>query len=389
MHGKAYLEAFDDIELGAPTDPEQYVLADSHSAQLTNKLILLYGIGEIAFLGDEIEPQAVVEAVESVQDKRYLYEAGALAVRNVRRGHARLGERLVPDTLVFNKPPQEEESKPDLQQAAKSIENSCEELQLGLTMHSDLVLSHALLNLQRMVRGNRGELKDGQAPEAVRLAVTSQRRPMIEVIEPWRGIISFSRDMYKSKEIDFSADVQRIHKHVPAWLQSIDGWHQPLHRLSAAITEVEALIVAQEWALARGLPYVPVISPKHLEGGGLNGSKNPHADMLLCNVSPDSNEIIPVQIKNTLSPTIRQRYIDDMRFLTPQSLGFVRSHNQPVRLPDGIVRTGHRTTVELGHIIEGYYQCYGRRRIKPSRAEYQEFMQRMQPGFEYFDSLID
>ena len=180
-----------------------------------------------------------------------------------------------------------------------------------------------------------------------------------------------------------------MHKHIPDWMRTIKEWRTPLHRMAAALTETEALLVAQEWVIRRGLPYVPVIAPKHLEGGNLNrdAGKKPHADLLLCNITPGKNEIIPIQIKNTIRPESVNRYIKGMHFLTPQSLGLVSSKNHPIRMPDGRVRTGHRVTVEHGKIIEAYYRCYGRGR-KPSRAECGELDALVAPGFESLDHLI-
>lgn len=386
MNGKEYLHTFEGHAYGAPIEGE-LGLADSYSALLTDKLHLLYGIGEIAFLGDSVKPQAVVESELSVADSRMVASAGVVMRQNHRRNRQRNGHSLVPDKLSFPVRPVPETS--DMSAAAREIAKDCETLQANLTRHGDLVLSHALINMQRM-SSRTGEPQEGQARESVRLAIRSQRKDLFEVIEPWRGRVSFSRDILNGRQVDFSVHVDRMHKHVPEWMREIDEWHVPIHRLAAALTETEALIVAQEWTTRRGLSYIPVIAPKHLEGGAVNRhvGKNPHADLLLCNIEPGKNEIIPIQIKNTASPDKMRRYIDGMNFMTPQSLGLVSSKTHPIRQSGGFVRTGHRVTVEHGNILENYYQCYGMRRNKPSRAACDELEALLQPGFEYLDRLI-
>lgn len=386
MNGKEYLHTFEGHDYGAPIEGE-LGLADSYSAQLTEKLHLLYGIGEIAFLGDSVKPQAVVESELSLADSRLAMSAGVVALRSHRKSMQLNGQALVSDKIAFPKRSTPESS--DMTIAAREIAKDCETLQANLTRHGDLVLSHALINMQRMSTRS-GEAQEGQARESARLAIRSQRRNLFEVIEPWRGRVSFSRDILNGRQVDFSVHVDRAHKHVPDWMREIDDWHVPIHRLAAALTETEALIVAQEWVMRRGLSYVPVVAPKHLEGGAVNrnAGKNPHADLLLCNIAPGQNEIIPIQIKNTASPDKMRKYIDGMNFLTPQSLGLVSSKTHPIRQPGGFVRTGHRVTVEHGNILENYYQCYGIRRNRPSKASCQELERLLQPGFEHLDRLI-
>lgn len=385
MNGKDYLLAFEGHDFGAPVEGE-LALADSYSAQLTTKLHLLYGIGEIAFLGDEIKPQAVVESEMTLADSRLVGHIGQLALQTHRLKQAHNGQARNRDKLIF--PVYEKDESPDMAIVAKAVESDCETLQANLTQHGDLVMSHALINMQRMSSNNGGDV-DGQARESVRLAISSQRKGLLEVLEPWRGKVSFTRDMMKGRQIDFSVQVERNNRHIPDWMKVIDKWHTPLHRLAAALTETESLLVAQEWVIRRGLPYVPIIAPKHLEGGQVYRAdrKNPHADLLLCNITPGKNEIIPIQIKNTIRSYSVNRYIEGMKFLTPQSLGLVSSKNHPIRMPDNKVRTGHRVIVEHGNIIEKYYGCYKSGR-KPSKADCAELEALLAPGFASLEYLV-
>ena len=178
MNGKDYLLAFEGHDYGAPIEGE-LGLADSYSARLTEKLHLLYGIGEIAFLGDEVKPQAVVESEVTVADRRLVGCAGSIALKTHRLSQLRNGRTWNRDKLAI--PAHEKDDSPDMAVAANAVESDCESLQANLTQHGDLVLSHALINMQRM--GSRsGEIHDGQARESVRLAIASQRKDMFDVI---------------------------------------------------------------------------------------------------------------------------------------------------------------------------------------------------------------
>lgn len=157
------------------------------------------------------------------------------------------------------------------------------------------------------------------------------------------------------------------------------------------LSEIETLLSLQEWVVERRLPYLPILAPCGFERGRLvdDTGKNMRADILLCSLLPDRNEIIPVQVKNNVTQWDRAEYHPGVVLVGPRQLGLESSENCIVRLGEHN-RTGLRTVTKYGTITEHHFAARKilKNNAKVPKAILQAYTAALQPAFGYFDDVI-
>jgi len=276
------------------------------------------------------------------------------------------------------------------------LETNRADLQAGLAMYSDKLLSQAVHRVSAY--GQRHSIGTKQVAHEISQVIANERRPLQEIIEQWRGIITIERDYSLDSKnrpadlVNMRVSADRQGKQIQAWVPETTEWHEPMQLLCAAVTEVETVIALNEWVIARKLPYLPVGAPLQFEQGYLAdpSGKNMRADILLCCLLPERNEIIPTQVKNSTSVWARDEYHPGVALVAPRNLGQESAAHFPVKV-GGRVRTGLRTITQYGGILDHYLTVRGkatRGHKQPSKKSLRAYAEALQPAFNHFDREI-
>jgi hypothetical protein len=328
---------------------------------LAEKLWSLYGEGQLFDLVSDEKPSVVSMASFSIE--------GLKAVRSMA---ASSGTSEYRDVCVN---PAYSESQPE-DVASKTIRAERGVLGAKLAFMHDQMLSRALVSIAES--DPKKAEKPGHISKIVRDNILSQNRELARLLAPWQVLICVNYDSStdgKVKNTELSVK-RRPNLPVPDWLEGPNQSMDPIDLLCSLISEIETLIVLNHWVAENHLPYLAVIAPPQFESGSIgHESRNPHADIFLCNLMPESNEIIPIQIKKRSHVMQSKDYIKGMRFITPRELGLCDMGNVTIKCGD-ICQTGQRVTYTYGKILNYFVEttlvAKGR---KPKKAQLQGYKQ--------------
>lgn len=400
MDGKEYTQSFVTGELA----DRSTVIADLSDVQrhkfssvLADKVHLLYGIGEIQFLTDEPTPLAVEAANETLSDMAidglsYSAANKIAVVRNRQAGRHSLPEQFIFKSLSLTSSTADKTSE----EVAKDIQTESGILSTHLVDYSDRMFSSALVRLNQ--RGRQKELTAGVVAKEVKQILGNERSRFRQVLEPYEGVISVQRDRpLLSFNKTGGVVAMRViaecgGKYVPDWLPAIREWNKPLQLLCGYLAEVEAFVALQEWVLERNLPYMPIMAPLQYEQGKLQPSfrgGNMRADILLCCLLPDRNEIIPIQVKNDVTQKQRSEYNSNVVLVGAKELGMESIESCVLQMASD-KKTGIRGTMRYGRILSHYLAARpaGGRARQPSKADRQLLADTLNPAFTFFDYKI-
>jgi hypothetical protein len=384
MDGRQYIEHFEALNPEGQ-DFENLDLGIAYSTDLTQKISLLH-LGEVFFLGDTPEPLAVSHARETMKEITVTRLTHKASSHLHHKRLIELGYTYMPDSVDSSRILEAlEAGDPSV---GNTVNQDARGLQDVLTNYSDITLATAILGVHRANIKNPDTHNPAKQILPVKNAIAMQRPRLVDISQPYRGTVTVTRDTYDRKDVGFSVEANGKHRQVPDWLVNTEDWDTPLHRFMASVIELETLIVANEWSIDRGHTFVPVLAPRHMEQGFFVGDKNPHADILLCNVSTSTNEIVPLQIKNHVRQKYIDRYIDEMEFITPEDLGIRHTETATVKNVRGRAATGTRSITNIGHIAAAFTARYNKAR-KPSKQDIAAFNQLLEPGFATLDAIIE
>jgi hypothetical protein len=367
MDGKQYIDSF---ELGPDTEE----LLQQQELFLPDNLRILYKLGELALLGDDLKPHVAVMAQTTLNMESTIRRTGfATALTQQRFAGA------IPDKISLRRP----EDNSDQLSSEELIDitvASSDKLKQEIELCSNRALSFGIKNVDHLARANK--LKDGSVAKVVRDSIGISRPQLHERIGAMRGVITVSR-LYDSSKNETSLDVsvRRPGTHyAPKWLKNMDSWSEELHYLCSTITETEAMLALHEWVIDNKLPYLPIMAPPEFETGKMkreaHADGNLRADILLCSLTPDVNEIIPVQIKNHVWPEDREKYHKEVALLGADEIYPVDSEPAMVRNQQGWMSTGHNSESKYGQFLEIYHanRCRpkGNRPGKELRAAFED-----------------
>ena len=143
----------------------------------------------------------------------------------------------------------------------------------------------------------------------------------------------------------------------PEWLNDHHDWDEPFHFLCSRLSEMDAYVALYEWCIDRGLPMLPIIPPTVIDEAMhpyVDGKLN--SDVLLCSLA--SNEVVPIQVKNTINQQTLDRYSDEVVLLSRVELGTVATEHVPVTDTDKSY-TAHRSHTEHGALLVEFMRAYG------------------------------
>ncbi len=320
------------------------------SSDLAYKLRALYFVGDVALLGSQ-ETQLANHATQTVSSHRQL--------RNL-MGAIDLTYKPNDDMADL--------SDSGEQDVVRMIKSERDTLSGRFAVHNDLLLSRVISKIH-----NAGPTpnKNSTPQTIVKNELRSQNKELAKLLWGWQSTVRANYDSNDSGTYkDFSLEIDRSHGfHVPEWVLEAKDPDGPAQILCSIINELETLLVLNEWVVAKGLPYLPIIAPIHYEASITESAKNPHADILLCCLEPGVNDVVPIQVKKRVVEMTRERYIDGMVFITPQDFGQTNVSHLPIR-EKGVVRTGNRVTYTYGEILSDFVTANSMRKgYKPTKQQ--------------------
>lgn len=274
-------------------------------------------------------------------------------------------------------------------------------IQTRLASYSWKVMTETTARIHKL--GAKGAVTDEKIARAIKETITNERRIFASAVQVFRGVITVENDyssigtLRQKDKAGMRVKVVRPHdRHTPKWMEQTDQWGDSLGLLCSAVTEAETLLILQEWVMANGLPYLPIIAPKEFEAGRLRHDKgaqgNLRADILLCSMVPGRNEIIPVQVKNFLDPAMYKYYDPGVVLVSPKHLGMEQIESRVITTTDSRQRVGTCLMTTYGGIMEQYFAVHppgkNGRSGNPGKAAMQAYNKSLRPGFEFFDREI-
>jgi hypothetical protein len=398
MDGHEYVSAF-----RLPEHPD-YTVEEMIAQQKVNEVInngladmvvALYLDGHIDSLADRPPSPVVVTAdgalldmAESVRRFRHNHRQ---ETANLRSSMPPPGARSLPRRPVDETHTLPEKALSDISEIDKNT------IHFNLVGYSWKLVNSAISKINR--RAAKGPLTEEKVAREIKDVTTNERRILGNALNGYRGVIAIENDYDSTGKlqledvVDMRVKVTRPHdRHTPNWMHHADEWGDHLGLLCSAITEAEALLVLQEWVMARNLPYLPIAAPDDFERGRLRDPLEPsfRADILLCSMIPGRNEIIPVQVKNYVDQGMYAQYSPHVVLVSPRHLGMERAEKCVITVGSR-QRLGTRLITTYGNIMERYFivHPFGKGKSGPvSKVDKLAYAAALQPGFEYFDREI-
>lgn len=397
MNGKEYISSFIDKGYIEPDSEIAEQLEAGYvdtNANLWARITGLYD-GEVHFLTDSLAPQVVMDArarLNEEHESAQILKAGASAVNYTMQKQGLYN----PDKCIIDRLPPDFSASMTPEELTAKIENDQSILQAQLAGYSEGLLNLALFNIHKRSQGF--NVGNKEIAQEIKIAINTKRGELREVLRPWQGVITIERDFALSRAGSLAAlkdvrvMVDRKGQNIQEWVPATKEWHDPIHVLCSMASEVETLIALQEWVMDRQLPYLPVSAPFEFERGRLASRKdgNKRADILVCCLVPDRNEIVPVQVKNTVSQAVRSEYHPGIVLVSPRDLGLESSESCIVR-NNGRAETGHRTIVKYGTITDHNFTVHktSARKARPPKQAIAAYANTLKPAFEFFDASLN
>lgn len=347
MNGRAYLRHFPDMptdvttELsGSMSDSLNLLVAETTTAMLDN----MYRLGEAEFLTD----QTPTNTLDLARDYETLQTGYRFVIDSKRRQIIRNsynGDSHYKPSFSTRSDSSSELSNGEL---ISKINEEQEGDKANLRFHAVGMFAEAV-----RLRHKFGERRTGA--EIVKQAIGNNRKKAIDEIG--RSIFAVSQTVdLKGQTHQLEVAPLNPQLRLPSWLRDLNEEREEAIRAltTNGVLEYDAYFAMLRWVVDRGLPLIPIPAPAALEASTPeNDQKKPNADLLLCSV--ETNEIIPIQVKNSLDVRKRDEYAEWMQFLTPSNLGMVEMlGGQPVRTESGRVKTRPLSVIRYGSLALDY-----------------------------------
>lgn len=399
MDGKEYI---DSIRTGPMTFPDYAAIRNAaelyraSQESLSGKVRLLHGMGEVALLGTDPPPNIVLiaeadRAAEAVFDKASEDQWVADLVKMLPGGNLAPAQSGIARFMEADT-----ENGMTLDQLVDHVSSLRDTRSDQMVAYSNCVLDGAVQQVHQL--GLRKAITDKAVGKVVKNAICNERYTFNLFMRPYPGLLTVERDSTivvarGGKEVDMRVSVKDNDRPIPSWLTKTKEWDKPLRLTCSLYTETEALIALQEWIVERQLPYLPIVAPRRYEQGDLVGSFSPntHANILLCCLVPDRNEIIPIQVKNNVLSSSRERYHPGVVLIGTDELG-MQSFGTCIVQDGSRKKLGHRSTVTYGNILKYYLMVHGKKgqkhRATPPKESRQAYAALLEPAFDFFDREV-
>jgi hypothetical protein len=291
MDGKEYFSHYiTRMPNSAPFHSNDSLHAQAMHAPLARKLFHLYAQDEIKkLLADGTEIQTPKLAEMSIE--------GVRALQQVTRTLSPYYDSM--DHIDPNE---------------KSIHQQRLEISTQMSSISDYALSYCVSRISNIHNPN--QLAPEGISKRVCEAISVSRKQSLESIKDWRISLSEYHHKFRNTDIDhfFVADNSSAARKLSVEQDTrLDEHDDDVLRTISVLHEIELFLALNHWVKERGLPYLPVFAPMQLEAGRLaDAQDNPHADLFLCCMMPNQNDIIPIQVKKGRRKEDVDRYIDGM-----------------------------------------------------------------------------
>jgi hypothetical protein len=375
MDGEDYFRKVEHIDprSTALKPPEQLIA--SSSEQLHEILRCLYQANEVVLLQEESSTIVENLAGEFLDEDSRLRGIASVALKQQRQqlnATGRVRFMLTPrkdDTHTIPK-----------DKLADSVSESLETAKFSLLHGSARMLSRSISHM----RARREKIAQGKTTvdAIVRENVSGNSKQLANDI----GAYIFHIDVtstHNGRILDVQANGRKATQQLPSWLKYQTEWDDTLsNMLGKGMLEFDAYFALLEWCIDRRLPMLPVITPDNLERARkFNGNGNTNSDVLLCNLQ--TNEIIPIQVKNSASSDVRNQYMEGMEFITPSILGISDIGSRPIRNVNGHIRTTSVTTTRYGALSSAYMN---KREKIPNKKK--SSVSPFQTAFKNFDHMF-
>jgi hypothetical protein len=351
------------------------------SELLEEVIATLYITKDVYFIGDLPSPRSIDVAREALELQSVMsYSQSLIKGKYDLSQIARTGKL----GLLSFKPIEAPKERTDI---ADQIDEETAWISSAAVSSSTSMLSNAILKVN-----SKAPVKDAKRNQvlswAVKGSIGESRRTIVNLMQQYSGIVQVRQKYYEGKPLDLQVETTRpnVLRVIPDWLKESTEKDKPLHRLCAALSELDVYFSLLEWVQINNLPYLPVYSPDAFEHGDQIGpnKKNLRSDILLCSLASD--EIVPIQSKSIHQHLHKEQYDgDNVVLISPQDIGCVKSELAIVTV-DGRNKTGWESVTTYGELMTSWLQFY--REKKPSHGSRKKLHASMQPAFEFFDREI-
>ncbi len=327
MNGKEFLTLasinpkIDKLGAHGDTQLTQEAIQAETSSVMYGMLTDLYVGQEVHFLTDDTPTDVGSVAEIIIADEKEIHQANSYAARQQKKGVPKYRDRITytpinDDSLIIS-----------TAELAAKVDDELTRVKHKLAWISTLMLAQTVDGIsKRSTRINQGKRTVGAE---VKEAVGRNKAGLVQELGNFAFIIAATSD-HNGKVFQIDAQKRHNNQVLPKWLDTHNKWDSAMQRIIGnGLLEFDAYFSLLQWSVDRGVPAIPIISPATLENALIfEGAKNTNSDMLLCSLS--GNTVIPIQVKNKITPNRRAEYIDDMRFLTPVELSIYQTGNRIV-----------------------------------------------------------
>jgi hypothetical protein len=286
----------------------------SSSIQLHGVLHGLYGLGEVEHITDGTAPQSVVQAQEFLdedQEVQRIFRYQEQMSKRQMQASGNLRFMLTPrvgdvtDTL-------------DTKTLSDAVEQALASARGNIVHNSTRILARSVVQIQKLQP--KIAIGKSSVDRIVYDNIAGNGRNFARDVGQYAFGIDITSDQH-GRVFNIDAKPRKPTDNLPAWLSNRTDWDDAVsNMIGHGMLEFDAYFALLEWCANRRLPLIPVATPHNLESAQLGESGlNTNSDILLCNL--ETNEIIPIQVKNNAHPEVRKKYIPEMAFITPTILG--------------------------------------------------------------------
>jgi hypothetical protein len=376
MDGKEFFEKVQHAQLYGDRGDTLAEVTHASSDQLHGMLSALYGEGQIEFVPTDETPESIVLAHDFIdEDKRtqalarqyqqmqrkQLYASGNVRFQfKTRQGDesASLGTdtltKLVDEALVKARNEIVHDSTLILARSVVQAHTQQPKIAIGKLSHAKIAYDN--------IAGHNRRFSEHVGSNAFHIDVVSDS---------------------KGKTIEVGAAPRKPMDNLPAWLSNREGWDNAVSTMIGhGMLEFDAYFALVAWCMDRRLPIIPVATPIGLESARLGEDYlNTNSDILLCNI--ETNDIVPIQVKNSTTAEKRNGYIPEMKFITPSLLGIQEIGQRIVKSKEGNTSLISVTTTHYGKLASEYMNRVERKGKTKKTAD-----DPFQTAFRNFDAMF-
>jgi hypothetical protein len=379
MDAREYISNFSSTK---PIEGVDELQGTNISSLLEEVLANLYETQDVYFLGDLPSPRTIEVAREALEFQDVMNYSQALIQKRFDLTQIAKTGKL--GLLSFN-PIEVPKERIEI---GGQIDEETARITSAAVSSSTSMLSNAIVKIS-----SKAPVKDEKLDQviawAVKGAIGESRRPIINLMRQYTGSVQVHQKYFGGRPFDIEINTTRpnVFRIIPDWLSESTEKDKPVHRLCAALSELDVYFSLIEWVQINNLPYIPVYSPDAFERGNQIGPtmKNLRSDILLCSLASD--EIVPIQSKS-IHQKIHKEHYDDVNvvIISPQDIGCVRSEAAIVSV-NGRNKTGWESITTYGELMTAWIEFY--RDKKQGHASKIKLHALMKPAFDFFEREVE